>query len=132
MTCGSAAALRVAVCVLSIFVLHSSASAAAWESREGQCDDYQGSWAVDQVQRGVWVGQVDYRHVGGNCGAATGSTSSFKVTALFAGEKGENFFALLTGPQTCFMHGRVEGESVRGSVFCQDAQPANPFSLRFN
>ena len=127
MTRGSVAALRVAICALSIFAWHSSASAAAWESREGQCDEYQGSWAVDQQQSGVCVGQVDYRHVGGDCVVATGQTVSFKVKAVTVGE---DFFALLTGPHTCFVHGRVDGESVRGSEFCQGAQSEIPFSLR--
>jgi hypothetical protein len=123
MTSGSAAALRMAVCVLSIFAWYSSASAAVWESREGQCE---GSWTVDQERSGVWVGDVNYR--GGDCVAASGQTLSFKVRAVTVGE---DFFALLTGPQKCVVHGRIDGENVRGFELCLGTQSEFPFSLRF-
>ena len=127
MTCGSTAAIRVAVCVLSMFAWHSSASAAAWESREGRCEELQGSWTVNQELSGVWAGDITYRHVGGACVAATGETTSYKVKAVTVGE---DFFAAITGPQSCLVHGRIDGESVRGTEFCEGHESVFPFRLR--
>jgi hypothetical protein len=52
---------------------------------------------------------------------------SFKVRAVTVGE---DFFALLTGAYTCVVHGRIDGENVRGVELCQGASEL-PFSLRF-
>ena len=123
------AAMRAAVFALFLVAWVSSASAANWDSREGDCYQLQGFWVVEQEPSGVWVGNVDYRHVGGDCVAPTGAAQVFEVRAAIVGE---DFFAVLRGTQTCTMRGRVRGENVRGFGFCLNSNSMTPFALRLS
>ncbi len=128
MRCGRAT-LRSAILVLPLFGWLSPTSAATWISQEGDCYQVQGFWAVEQEPSGVWAGDVDYRHIGGDCAAPTGQTQAFEARAAIVGE---DFFAILRGSQTCSLHGRVRGENVRGFGFCLDSKTTAPFVLRLS
>lgn len=122
-------ASRRAVVALFLFLAagNSNAMAEEWASRHGSCYEWQGRWTVEQERPGLWVGYIDYVHIGGNCGPGTNATVSFPVRAVIIGN---DFFAYRTsGTLPCHAHGQVRAEGVSGFELCTDS--AHPFALRF-
>jgi hypothetical protein len=84
------------------------ANAEEWESRGGNCFDWQGRWQVDRDQSGVWVGNIDFDHVGGPCLRASHSRDTQSVRAVIVGS---DFFARREGGGTlCMIQGTVRNE----------------------
>ncbi len=99
----------------------SHASADEWFSREGACSDWKGRWMVGRDQSGVWVGNIDYIHIGGPCSAPDHSQATQEVRAVIVGE---DFFARRrSDPGICLLHGRVRGDEVRGHELCDGTAP---------
>ena len=86
---------------------------------------------VERDPSGVWVGSVDYRHVGGPCVPAEDKLVSSEVRAVIVGE---DFFARVTnvGGGTCLVNGRVRGFEIRGASFCSGSPDSTQFALRLN
>jgi hypothetical protein len=117
--------MRAAILSLMIVGLASPALADGWVSREGNCGEWRGFWRVERDQDNVFVGRIEYEHVGGPCVAATGERVGSDVRAVIAGR---DFFA--TRPGVCNYHGAFREERVRGRALCA-GQPALSFALRF-
>jgi hypothetical protein len=101
----------------------------SWLGREGNCFEWEGYWTVEQEQSGVWVGNIDYLHIGGPCVPPTNKVAVAAVRAVIAGE---DFFAVRTSPSvTCHLHGVIRGERVRGYMLCSGSQPPIAFALSF-
>jgi hypothetical protein len=115
--------------VLAVLAGASSAWADSWESREGTCGHVAGYWTVQQEQSGVWVGNIDYHVVGGECAPPSNTVLFYEVRAVLVGD---DFFAASTHPDNvCNFHGRMRGGFVRGFEVCKGAGPL-PFVLRFS
>jgi hypothetical protein len=102
-----------------------------WVSRTGPCYDWEAYWNVERDASGVWVGNADFRHIGGACIAPNqGVVVANEVRAVLAGDE---FFAVrTTGFGTCHLHGRVRNNEVRGLELCTGQQPPFAFALRFS
>ena len=68
---------------------------------------------VEQEPSGVWVGHVDYVHIGGNCAEAT-TRSRSKGHCGRSGLGGDFFAYRTTGAYPCYLHGHVRTEGVSG------------------
>jgi hypothetical protein len=105
------------------------ASAEEWNSRGGNCYEWEGRWHVQQEQSGVWVGEIDFLHVGGPCSPATGQYLTNETRAVIVG--GDFFGRRTTGASVCHLHGNVRGAEVRGWEQCSGVVASLPFALRF-
>jgi hypothetical protein len=105
------------------------ASAEEWISRgHGDCYNWEGRWDVQQEQSGVWVGVIDFVHVGGPCAAETQQVISHEVRAAIVGR---DFFARrITGGGFCALHGNIRGSEVRGMEVCSGTTRSLPFAVR--
>jgi hypothetical protein len=117
--------MRAVILSLLILGVVSPASADNWLSREGNCGEWRGFWKVQRDQDGVFVGRIDYEHIGGPCAAATGQRIASEVRAVVAGH---DFFA--SRPGTCIYHGLLREERVRGRGLCA-GNFSETFALRF-
>ena len=105
----------------------SVAYADEWESREGNCFEWKGRWMVDRDQSGVWVGNISFVKIGGPCATGDHLQLTNEVRAVIVGD---DFFARRSnGPSACMLHGRVQGEEVRGHELCAGNEP-RAFALR--
>jgi hypothetical protein len=117
--------MRAAILSLLILGAASPAFADHWVSREGTCGEWRGFWRVQRDQDGVFVGRIDYEHIGGPCAQGTGQRIVSEVRAVVAGQ---DFFA--SRPGTCLYHGRLQEERVRGRGLC-GGNLSETFALRF-
>jgi hypothetical protein len=78
-----------------------SAFADVWTSRTGFCFEWEGRWSVTQEQYGLWVGNIEFIHIGGRCVNPTHQIITSPVRAIIAGDE---FFGLRG---SCHMHGRL-------------------------
>jgi hypothetical protein len=107
--------------LLAITIEAVPASAAEWDSRHGNCYDWEGRWDVREEQPGLWVGYADFVHVDSRCGRGTNAAVRYDVRVAIVGE--DLFVYRTAGPSLCFAHGRFRQEGVNGSS-CAPAPPA--------
>jgi hypothetical protein len=107
----------------------SPARAEEWVSRQGSCYEWEGRWDVRQEPSGVWVGIIDFNHVGGPCSRGSSQFFTFEARAVIAGT---DFFARrTTGSIVCNMHGTIRDLEVRGFEVCSGQNAPLAFALRF-
>jgi hypothetical protein len=106
----------------------SPASAEEWVSRHGGCYEWEGRWDVRQEPSGVWVGIIDFVHVGGPCSKRTEQFLTHELRAAIAGS--DFFGRRTTGSTVCHMHGTIRGIEVRGYEVCSGATAPLAFALR--
>lgn len=99
----------------------SPARAETWVSRMGSCYQWEGQWDMQQEPSGVWVGRVDYFHVGGPCAPGTGNHLPFEARGLIVGEE---FVGRRTnGTRVCHVWGIIRSNEVRADEFCSGFDP---------
>ena len=114
--------------VLALAVDAAPASAAEWDSRHGQCYDWEGRWDVREEQPGLWVGYADFVHVDSRCGRGTHAAVRYDVRVSIVGD---DFFVYRTaGPSLCFAHGRMRPEGINGFELCSGSRNPDPFAMR--
>jgi hypothetical protein len=119
------------VFVVTLVATIFSALAEEWSSRTGNCYDWEGTWRVREERQGLWVGHIDFFHVGGSCsGPGTGEVRAYDVRVAIVGE--DLFGYRTAGPSVCLMHGNIGTEGVNGFELCSGASNAYPFALRFS
>src|SRR5690242_4698693 len=101
---GGSTMRAVLIVVMSIFGM-GSANAETWVSRTGVCFEWEGRWEVNQGPNGMWVGDIEFIHIGGRCANPTHQVVTNPVRAVIAGEE---FFGS-RGP--CIMSGRLRGNT---------------------
>jgi hypothetical protein len=114
--------------VLAIAVDAAPASAAEWDSRHGQCYDWEGRWDVREEQPGLWVGFADFVHIDSRCGRGSHAAVRYDVRVAIIGE--DLFVYRTAGPSLCFAHGRFRPEGVNGYELCSGSPGPNPFAMR--
>jgi hypothetical protein len=126
---GPSSAMRVLLLVLALFFVAPQAEAEEWTSRSGSCFEWEGLWAVQRDQSGVWNGSIDMRQVGGPCVAPADSFMTAEVRAAIVGDE---FFAriVLGASGSCLANGRVQGTDVRGFMLCHGVAQQLAFALR--
>jgi hypothetical protein len=97
--------------VLILLTSVSTAAAAEWISREGECGEWRGHWVVNEEQPGLWVGEIHYENVGGRCKPGTGQRSKSQVRAAIIGN---DFFAVRDGPLN--FYGTIRNGWARGEI----------------
>jgi hypothetical protein len=112
--------------VLAIAVDAAPASAAEWDSRHGQCYDWEGRWDVREEQPGLWVGFADFVHVDSRCGRGSRAAVRYDVRVAIIGD--DLFVYRTAGPSLCFAHGRFRPEGVNGYELCSGSP--GPFAMR--
>ena len=105
------------------------ASADEWSSRNGTCYEWEGRWVVQQTQPGLWMGDIDFVHVGGEC-SRYGEPLTNEIQAVMIGDV---FFARRSAASwSCFMHGKVREGGVAGYEMCAGDPKPLPFAMRFS
>jgi hypothetical protein len=106
------------------------ATADEWSSRNGVCYEWEGRWELQQQQPGLWVGRIDFVHVGGQCAPSpSGAAFSNEAEAVIVGGV---FFARRTAATwSCVMHGTVRADGVSGYEICTGNPNTYPFAVRF-
>jgi hypothetical protein len=120
--------MRLILFCLAFVSATSPALTDEWASRNGSCFNWQGYWTVNRDQSGIWSGYIDFQHVGGPCAPASRHVEAYEVRAVIVGE---DFFAHRASPtgKSCYMHGRVYGDEVRGSEACTDGAGQFSFAM---
>lgn len=121
--------MRAALSALLILLGSHAASAEVWITREGECGDWRGRWEVEQQSDGIWVGTINYRHLGGPC--VSGSDEQFR-SDVRATIEGDTLFAFRRDDngQFCGYYGRVQENRIRGVALCELGR-RSPFALSF-
>lgn len=111
-----------------LYAVVSPASAELWTGREGACGEWQSRWDMTQEQSGLWVGVVEWYHIGGPCEHRTDQVLRSEVRAHIAGE---NLFAVThVGDEFCTYVAHINEHRGRGFALCEGAK-RNPFNVRF-
>jgi hypothetical protein len=109
-------------------VVHASGD--EWSSRNGVCYEWEGRWAVQQTQPGLWMGDIDFAHVGGECSRYGQGPLTNEVQAVMIGDV---FFARRSSASSsCYMHGKAREGGVAGYEMCTGNPNAYPFAVRFS
>ncbi len=118
-----AAPMRTMIYAAGFVLMAMPVTAETWIERAGECGQWQGRWAVQQDQSGVWYGTIEHFHVGGYCDAPTGQILRSDVRAVIAGN---NFFAVRrTGNTLCTYTASRRGPNAnraRGVAICEGEQ----------
>ena len=100
-----------------------SASAETWMSATGLCFEWEGRWSVSQDASGLWVGDIEFIHIGGRCANPTHQTATYPVRAVIVAEE---FFGVRG---SCHMNGRVRGNTIRGLEVCAGSADQYPIVI---
>ena len=107
-----------------------AAAAEEWAARHGICYEWEARWDVQQEPTGVWIGFIDFLHVGGPCAAGNRQVLTYEVRAAIVGG---DFFARRTmGTTVCHLHGHIRGDEVRGVELCSSLPTPFQFAIRFD
>jgi hypothetical protein len=123
--------MRAIFLLLWLVVAVVPGSAEEWTSRSGNCFEWEGRWTVQRDVSGVWVGSLDFQHVGGSCVAPN---NSFMTAEVRAATIGEDFYAriVMGAAGSCLANGRIQESEVRGFLLCHGTAQSLTFALRFN
>jgi hypothetical protein len=113
----------LAILLLAIAVDAAPASAAEWDSRHGQCYDWEGRWDVREEQPGLWVGFADFVHVDSRCGRGSHAAVRYDVRVAIIGD--DLFVYRTAGPSL-----RFRPEGVNGYELCSGSPSPDPFAMR--
>jgi hypothetical protein len=120
--------LTLVFAMLSVWIC--PAAADEWNSRHGTCYDWDARWMVREASPNLWVGDIEFHHVGGNCMPGNGTVTWNEARAAVVGT--DFFGRRVSGGVTCYLHGTVRGDEVRGFEMCSGAPQPAPFALRFS
>ena len=117
--------MRAALLALLSLLGVSSASAEVWVSRTGLCFEWEGRWSVNQEPTGLWVGDIEFIHIGGRCANPTHQVANYQVRAVIVADE---FFGVRGN---CHMNGRVRGNALRGLEVCAGSADQFPIVIQF-
>lgn len=121
---------RIVVLLLAFLASAADASADVWSSRNGVCYEWEGRWILQQTQPGLWTGDIDFAHVGGDCSPGRQEPLTNEVQTVMIGDV---FFARRSSASSsCYMHGKVREGGVAGYEMCTGHPDAYPFAVRFS